>query len=102
MANYVENIRIGSGESWPVRDAEAQQSIEALLGTIKELTTQLTTATEELETLKTTVPTHEHAYLPLAGGTLTGPLTLTLDVHYGDTLPDPGTAGRIFLKKVSS
>ncbi len=40
--------------------------------------------------------------LPQSGGTLTGPLILTEGVHYGDTLPEPGTPGRIFFKKVSS
>lgn len=30
MANYVENIKVGSGETWPVRDANAQEKIAAL------------------------------------------------------------------------
>lgn len=28
---YVENIKVGSGETWPVRDVEAQEAIEQLL-----------------------------------------------------------------------
>lgn len=46
--------------------------------------------------------------VPSEGGDVTGPLklsgmlVLTEGVHYGDTLPDPGTKGRIFFKKVSS
>ena len=40
--------------------------------------------------------------LPLTGGTLLGPLILTEGVHYGDTLPEAGTPGRIFFKKVGS
>lgn len=41
-----------------------------------------------------------NAALPKSGGTLTGILVLTEGVHYGDTLPPPGTPGRIFFKKV--
>lgn len=38
--------------------------------------------------------------LPKNGGTLTGPLILTPGVHYGNSLPSAGQAGRIFFKKV--
>ena len=41
------------------------------------------------------------AALPKAGGTLTGMLILTENVHYGDTLPAAGNKGRIFFKRVS-
>ena len=40
--------------------------------------------------------------LPADGGKVTGPLVLTEGVHYGTTLPEAGTKGRIFFKKVSS
>lgn len=30
MANYVENIKVGSGEVWPIRDPAAQASIAAI------------------------------------------------------------------------
>jgi hypothetical protein len=30
-----------------------------------------------------------------------GPMILKEGVHYGDTLPNPGTPGRIFFKKVT-
>lgn len=44
------------------------------------------------------------ALLPLRGGSMTGPLTpeviiLTEGVNYGDTLPEPGTPGRLFFLK---
>jgi len=32
MANYVEYIKVGSGESWPVRDADAQSRLAVLEG----------------------------------------------------------------------
>ena len=34
MANYVENIKVGSGETWPVRDKEAHERITDLWSTI--------------------------------------------------------------------
>lgn len=45
------------------------------------------------------------AALPKAGGTVTGPLTqqgpfILGDNNYGTTLPEPGTPGRVFFKKV--
>lgn len=45
--------------------------------------------------------------LPITGGTITGPLTLggmlilTEGVNYGDTLPEPGTPGRVFFTPVT-
>ena len=44
-------------------------------------------------------------YLKKAGGTVTGPLTqqgpfILGDNNYGTTLPEPGTPGRVFFKKV--
>lgn len=38
--------------------------------------------------------------LPMSGGTMTGIVTLTEGIHYGDTLPEAGTPGRIFFKRV--
>lgn len=38
--------------------------------------------------------------LPKSGGTITGVLKLTPNIHYGTALPSAGQAGRIFLKKV--
>lgn len=48
---------------------------------------------------------HTHDYVPLAGGEVTGPLTLhkiilTSD-SYGETLPESGIAGQLFFKKVT-
>jgi hypothetical protein len=40
------------------------------------------------------------AALPASGGAITGVVTLTRDIHYGDELPAAGTEGRIFFKKV--
>lgn len=39
--------------------------------------------------------------LPTAGGTMTGPLKLTKDVHYGATEPSNPAAGQMFLKEVN-
>ena len=39
--------------------------------------------------------------LPTAGGTMTGPLKLTKNVHYGTTEPSNPTTGQIFLKEVN-
>ena len=39
--------------------------------------------------------------LPTAGGTMTGPLKLTKDVHYGATEPSNPTTGQMFLKEVN-
>ena len=39
--------------------------------------------------------------LPASGGTMTGILKLTSGVHYGNSLPSAGNAGRIFFKKVT-
>jgi hypothetical protein len=39
--------------------------------------------------------------LPTAGGTMTGPLKLTKDVHYGATEPSHPTTGQMFLKEVN-
>lgn len=39
--------------------------------------------------------------LPTAGGTMTGPLKLTKDVHYGATEPSNPATGQMFLKEVN-
>lgn len=39
--------------------------------------------------------------LPTAGGTMTGPLKLTKNVHYGTTEPSNPTTGQMFLKEVN-
>lgn len=39
--------------------------------------------------------------LPTAGGTMTGPLVLTKNVHYGTTEPTSPTTGQMFLKEVN-
>lgn len=39
--------------------------------------------------------------LPTAGGTMTGPLKLTKNVHYGTTEPSSPTTGQMFLKEVN-
>lgn len=105
MANYVENIKVGGGESWPVRDAEAQATITALRTLIASLEAELEQQQTDLDGLETDVLSMVHTVrscLPLTGGTLTGPLMFTEGVHYGTELPEAGTIGRIFFKKVSS
>lgn len=112
MANYVEYIKVGTGESWPVRDVEAQQSIVNINTTIDQhtadvenLTSSMTSVEEDIVALTTEVQSASekaNAALPKTGGTLTGPLVLTEGEHYGDELPEPGTVGRIFFKKVIS
>ena len=39
--------------------------------------------------------------LPTAGGTMTGPLKLTKNIHYGTTEPTNPTTGQMFLKEVN-
>ena len=66
------------------------------------------TATElgYLDGVTSKIQTQLNAKLPLSGGTVSGTLVLggilvlTEGVHYGATLPDPGTKGRIFFRKV--
>ena len=58
------------------------------------------TAADGAATLAATAKSIADAALPASGGALTGVLTLTKDIHYGDTLPAAGTKGRIFFKKV--
>jgi hypothetical protein len=112
MAKYVEYIKVGSGESWPVRDAEAQESILVLNNNVDTLNTDVeglrTTASELESDVKLAASDAGAAKelanqaLPKTGGTMTGPLILTAEEHYGPTLPDPGTIGRIFFKVVES
>lgn len=116
MANYVEYIKVGSNESWPVRDKETEGRVSALENsseTVKQSVTELsgkvTTAEENVLALQSNVEDLSERVntiedkpecLPLTGGTLTGMLCLTEGVHYGDELPAPGNIGRIFFKKV--
>lgn len=112
MANYVEYIKVGSGESWAVRDVEARQSIASINTTIEQhaadvenLNSNMNTVQDDITVLTSDVQTateRANAALPATGGTMTGPLVLTEGEHYGDELPEPGTVGRIFFKKVSS
>lgn len=115
MAGYVEYIKVGSGESWPVRDAETQARVIILEETVS-------STVETVETMETTVSATEtkvaeleervenarleHSnlpYLPLnEDGAITSPLILIAGLHYGDTFPDDATAGRLFFKKVAS
>lgn len=57
--------------------------------------------------IQTQLNNHKHDYLPLAGGKLTGQVTmngivLTKNVDYGDTFPTDSPDGKLFFKKVNS
>ena len=41
MANYIENIKAGSGEVWPIRDKEAHTKINEFEKTVSELTQKI-------------------------------------------------------------
>lgn len=74
-----------------------QGNIESILSQETAKSVVGATAAEALE--------RADAALPKAGGTVTGPLTqqgpfILGDNNYGTTLPEPGTPGRIFFKKV--
>lgn len=116
MANYVEYIKVGSGESWPVRDKDTEGRVTVLEASmtgieqsVSEMEGKVTTAEENVLNMQTSVDDLNERvssmedgqeYLPLTGGTLTGMLCLTENVHYGVTLPTPGNIGRVFFKKV--
>lgn len=74
MANYVEYIKVGSGESWPVRDADAH----AQLGTV---TTKLDTVDQSLTDLSESVTemssTMDSTVLKTTGGTMTGDIAMS-------------------------
>ena len=61
MANYIEKIKVGTGEAWPIRDSEARTDID-------ELKTKLVNI---------------------------------VSIEVVTDLPEPGIAGRLFLKKVT-
>lgn len=74
-----------------------QGNIESILSQETAKSVVGATAAEALE--------RADAALPKAGGTVTGPLTqqgpfILGDNNYGTTLPEPGTPGRVFFKKV--
>ena len=104
---YVTHIRVSSGEAWPVRDSRVTTIQDVLIqhdDNIAEMDGKVTTAEEKLLVMEDTVKSlgeQVAGYLPLSGGTLTGLLCLTENVHYGDTLPEPGSVGRVFFKKVT-
>ena len=116
--NYVEFIKVGSNESWPVKDKETsgrvdviEAAVETMESAVNEMDGKVATAQESVLGMRTTVEDMnervsameaEPECLPLTGGTLTGMLILTEGVHYGDELPDAGNIGRIFFKKVTT
>lgn len=118
MANYVEYIKVGSNESWPIRDKDAdgritvlESTAETLSQNVSDMEGKVTTAEENVLAMQTSVEDlgervsnveAKPECLPLAGGTLTGMLVLTEGVHYGDELPTAGNIGRIFFKKVTT
>lgn len=69
-------------------------------------TTAYAKAIDVADWAKQSTPNHSHAYLPLGGGSMTGPVTakgivLTSGVDYGDTLPSgTQTTGKLFFLKV--
>ena len=110
MSNYIENIQVNSGASWPIRDAALTARVDAMTdtltqhaATIEEMDGVVTTASETIQRLESDVTEaleRVDGYLPLAGGSLTGIVLLLENVHYGAELPEAGTVGRPFLKRV--
>lgn len=110
MASYIEQIKVGSNESWIIRDAETAARVDTLSNTVGEQGQNISELSEQMSTMNSTVDDlseeiqndmKDH-YLSLKGGTLTGDLCLTQDVHYGTELPAAGKAGRIFFKIVET
>ena len=61
MANYVENIKVGSGEVWPIRDTEAQAAIASLKETLQTLPKNAFEASQTTASV-TTYPTEPGIY----------------------------------------
>lgn len=108
---YVEYIKVGSGESWPIRDAAARESISNIDDVIAELESTLTTLqgkvntnTSSISTANTNISTTNTNLNAL--GTRVGALeTNALTMIWPSTLKGPSfpanpTTGQIFLKKV--
>ena len=116
--NYVESIKVGSNESWPIRDKDTsgrvdvlEIAVETMEAAVNEMDGKVTTAQEAVLGMTTTVDDMNERVssmeaapecLPLTGGTLTGMLCLTEGEHYSNELPAPGNIGRIFFKKVTT
>ena len=64
MPKYVEYIKVGTDESWQVRDPDAHTSISTINENIEAIQDKI----DEFEG-------HTHPYLPTAGGTLSGDIT---------------------------
>lgn len=65
---YVESIKVGSGETWPVRDVEAHNAISTLEATVDAAQVAADNAQTTADTAKNTA----NAAMPKAGGTFTG------------------------------
>ncbi len=52
---YVENIKVGSGETWPIRDAEAHESLETLQNNLDLTNEEFEAVNETFKALQTAV-----------------------------------------------
>lgn len=67
MANYVEKVKVGSSETWPVRDSEAHQKIAALEISL----TTTNAAVNNAQNTATSAQTTANNAMPKDGGTFT-------------------------------
>lgn len=74
MANYVEYIKAGTGESWPVRDAEAHEELS-------KTDSRLNTMDQSLSNMSSTVTAAatilDNDVLKYTGGTMTGDIAMS-------------------------
>lgn len=87
MANYVESIKVGSGETWPIRDAEAHSALSNLETVVDAAQVAADNAQSTANGTKTDFEAAETALksvtLTLAAADWTGdtaPYSLTADV----------------------
>ena len=95
----ITDLRLNSQYCGIMADAVTSMDTDAINAQITALIENLRT---EIEAVK-----DGSGYLLKTGGTMAGPLTLggmlilTEGVNYGDTLPEPGTPGRVFFTPVT-
>lgn len=107
----VEYIKVGSGESWPIRDAAAQEAISNMNAAMAELNSTVATLQGKVNTNSSSIST-ANTNISTANSNLTA-LTnrvSTLEANAlttiwpsglkGTSFPAKPTTGQIFLKKV--
>lgn len=84
MANYVEYIKVGTGESWQVRDPDAQSSIARLGESVEDLNWRVTEMSEEIGE---SIDSIDSRMFENTGGTMSGDVNMNGNAITG--LPDP-------------